>query len=244
MALPLPMTKRHYAPTSKMADLLSDHYNVFLLVFNLGMRLGVGDKTVAEVCKEQKIDLDSFLALVHFLLGDDGKTSAATIAALDLDLLIRFLKSSHVYFLDYRLPQIGAKMDETLREAPKEVKVVMKRFFDEYSVEVHRHMDYENDVVFPYVEGLLRGDPGKGYSIAIFEKKHDQVELKMLELKNILIKYYKGEFNPGLNNLLHELYACGSELKSHNAIEDELFIPAIEALEEDLKGQKGADYEG
>ena len=237
------MSKKHYAPSSKMADLLSDHYNVFLLVFNLGMHLGIGDKTVAEVCKEQKIDLDSFLALVHFILGDDGKTSAAIIAGLDLSLLIRFLKNSHAYFLDYRLPQIGAKIDDTMEKAPKEIKVVMRRFFDEYSDEVRQHMAYENDVVFPYVQRLLEGDPGRGYSISIFEKKHDQVELKMLELKNLLIKYYKGDFNPDLNNLLHELYACGSELKTHNAIEDELFIPAIAALEEDFKEEKGAAYE-
>ncbi len=226
--------KSHYTPASKMADLLSDHFNIFLLFFNLGMHLGIAEKTVEEVCKEQHIDLDSFLSLVRFILEEDGRTSPASIASLDLSLIIRFLRNSHTYFLDYRLPQIGAKMDETLKGASREVKVVIRRFFDEYSEEVHRHMDYENDIVFPYVSGLLEGNPGKNYSISIFEKKHDQVEMKMLELKKILIKYYTGDFNPELSNLLHELYACGQELRTHNDIEDRLFIPAIQHLEKEL----------
>ena len=235
------MTKRHYLPGSKMAGLLSDHYNVFLLVFNLGMHLGTGEKTVAEVCREENIDLESFLVLVHFILDDDGKDSPAAIADLDASLLIRFLKNSHVYFLDYRLPQIGQKLEETLEAAPKDIRVVIRKFFEEYSGEVHRHMAYENDVVFPYVEQLLEGNPSKSYSISIFEKKHDQVELKMVELKNILIKYYKGDFNPALNNFLHELYTCGEELKLHNAIEDRLFVPAIAAIEQSLKEEDHYD---
>lgn len=221
-----------------MADLLSDHYNIYLLFFNLGMHLGIAEKTVAEVCKEQNIDLDSFLVLVHFILGDEGKTSTAAISSLDLSLLVRFLKNSHNYFLGYRLPQIGEKMTVALRDVPREVGIVMMRFFEEYSQEVHNHMQYENDIVFPYVEHLLEGEPGKGYTISIFEKKHDQVELKMLELKNILIKYYAGDFNPDLSNLLHELYVCGRELMIHNAIEDHLFIPGITLVEQEVYGEK------
>ena len=232
------MTKRHYTASSKMADLLSDHYHVFLLFFNLGMRLGIAEKTVGEVCKEQNIDLDSFLVLVHFILEDEAKESHTALADLDVSLLIRFLKNSHVYFLDYRLPQIAEKLDETLDSAPKEIRIVTHKFFDEYAREVRLHMSYENEVVFPYVEQLLLGNTSDDYSISIFEKKHDQVELKMLELKNILIKYYTGDFSPALSNVLHELYACGRELQTHNAIEDRLFIPAITEIETTLRADE------
>ena len=99
-------------------------------------------------------------------------------------------------------------------------------------------MSYENNVVFPYVENLLKGEASPSYAIQIFEQKHDQVELKMLELKNILIKYYTGGDPLRMNNALHELYTCGDELYIHNAIEDLIFIPCIKEIEESARKSK------
>lgn len=153
---------------------------------------------------------------------------------LDVSLLIKFLEKSHSYFLQYRLPQIRTRILDTLKTTSQDVEFVIKRYFDEYAEEVNQHMSYENDVVFPYVEGLLKGQLSSSYSIQVFEQKHDQIELKMLELKNILIKYYIGGDPLKLNNVLHELYTCGDELFMHNAIEDKIFIPCIKEIEEAL----------
>ena len=38
------------------------------------------------------------------------------------------------------------------------MSLLLIKFFDDYVVEVKRHMDYENDVIFKYVENLLKGD--------------------------------------------------------------------------------------
>ena len=40
----------HYTAHSRMADLLSEHYNIFSLISRLGIPLGMGDHTIREVC--------------------------------------------------------------------------------------------------------------------------------------------------------------------------------------------------
>ena len=131
---------------------------------------------------------------------------------------------------DFRLPAIRRKLIEAVDCAQSDVSFAIMRFFDEYAAEVQRHMSYEEQTVFPYVESLLAGEKSTVYSIDIFRRQHDQVEIKLRELKNIIIKYYPSGSTNELNGVLFDIFNCEHELASHNAVEDELFIPAVERL--------------
>lgn len=230
-----PSPKRHYLPCSKMAELLSDHHVIFLLIFRFEIPLGIGEKTIREVCSENNVDVDTFLFLVHFILFGDGKGQCNLLEKVDINHLIRFLGNSHNYFLEKRLPTIKKELLEAVQHTSKDVKYVIEHYFEEYAEEVHLHMKYENEVVFPYAQRLMRGELDPKYNISIFEKKHDQVEFKMLELKSILIKYTPGATEENLHQVLRDLYSCGNELRLHNAVEDYIFTPCIKELESKLQ---------
>ena len=95
-------------------------------------------------------------------------------------------------------------------------------------------MAYEERAVFPYVRNLLAGQKDSKYNISIFRKRHDQIEMKITELKNILIKYYPGKGSNLLNSVLFDIFATEEDLASHTRVEDYLFVPAILALEKRL----------
>ena len=139
------------------------------------------------------------------------------------------------YFLNFRLPHLRRKLLESIGECPQDVAFVIQRFFDEYAEEVNKHMSYEEKVVFPYVRDLLKGVKDPKYNISIFRKRHDQIEMKIVELKNILIKYYPGPGSNLLNSVLFDIFATEQDLASHNHVEDYLFMPAILALEKTIK---------
>ena len=79
---------------------------------------------------------------------------------------------------------------------------------------------------------MLTGECPAGYDIETFHRQHDQIEAKLTELKNILIKYYPASESCGkeMNGVLFDIFNCEHELASHNAVEDEIFIPAVERL--------------
>ena len=108
---------------------------------------------------------------------------------------------------------------------------MIRRFFDEYAEEVHKHMSYEERTVFPYVRNLLEGKKDPKYNITIFRKRHDQIEMKITELKNLILKYYPGPDSNLLNNVLFDIFATEQDLASHNRVEDYIFVPAILSLE-------------
>ena len=154
---------------------------------------------------------------------------------LSIEALITYLHNAHAYFLDFRLPHIRRKLTDAIMDCPSDVAFVITKFFDDYAAEVNKHMSYEEKTVFPYVKGLLKGVKDPKYNITIFRKHHDQIEMKIIELKNILIKYYPGPGSNLLNSVLFDIFATEQDLASHNHVEDYLFVPAILALEKTIK---------
>ena len=225
-----------YKATDQMSDLICDNYPILLIMSRFGMALGFGDKTVAEVCEESDVDTPTFLAVVNMLM-DDDRSEIKDYSFLSVRALVDYLRKSHFYFLDFRLSAIRKKLAEAINYGHSDVSVAIMHFFDEYVAEVRKHMQYEEDNVFPYVEALISGKDTCGYNISIFRKQHDQVESKLTELKNIIIKYYPAESSNEMNSVLFDIFSCAKDLASHNDVEDNLFVPAIMQLEQ----EKGAE---
>lgn len=217
-----------YSGEDRMCDLVCDRYPVLQVMSRFGIALGFGDKTISEVCEESRVDTATFLAVVNLLMGTGSGTEAAE--EVSVRSLTDYLHTSHGYFLDFRLPAIRRKLIEAVDCSQSDVSFAILRFFDEYVAEVQRHMAYEEQTVFPYVESLLSGEKNSSYSMEVFRRHHDQVEVKLRELKNIIIKYYPSGSTNELNGVLFDIFTCEQELASHNAVEDEIFVPAVERL--------------
>ena len=218
-----------YAGDDRMCDLVCDRYAVLQVMSRFGIALGFGDKTIAEVCAESRVDAATFLAVVNMLMNfGNGAELAGEVSVRSLT---DYLHNSHGYFLDFRLPAIRRKLIEAVDCALSDVSFAIMRFFDEYAEEVHKHMSYEEKTVFPYVRNLLEGKKDPKYNITIFRKRHDQIEMKITELKNLILKYYPGPDSNLLNNVLFDIFATEQDLASHNRVEDYIFVPAILSLE-------------
>ena len=57
-----------YAGDDRMCDLVCDRYAVLQVMSRFGIALGFGDKTIAEVCAESRVDAATFLAVVNMLM--------------------------------------------------------------------------------------------------------------------------------------------------------------------------------
>lgn len=219
-----------------MSQLIGSDFTLLQTMCRFGMPLGFGDKTVREVCEANKVDCHTFLAVVNFM--NDNFFWVEDGEELSISTLLHYLRSSHDYFLDYSLPSIHSKLEEALEKSDDTATLIL-RFFDEYMKEVRQHMRYEEKTVFPYVDSLLKGSFSKSYEIATFSKHHKQVDEKLTELKNIIIKYYPGQQNNNLMSAaLFDIYLNEKWLNAHCRIEDYLFVPTILRLERRLSAHE------
>ncbi len=220
-----------YRPNDRMRDIVSDNSALILVMGRFGISLGFGDKSVREVCRAHNVDEHTFLEVVNFVDGRDF-----CFDSLSLPSLMSYLKQAHEYYLDFNLPNIRRKLIEAINcSANNDIAVLIIRFYDEYVTEVKKHMEHENRVVFVYVEQLLQGFLDRNYSISSFAGKHSPIGNKLKELKDIIIRCYPERNNYLLNAALLEIIQCEEDLTSHCRIEDQLFVPAVRQLEQQLR---------
>lgn len=231
------MLQGKYSANQKMNDIITADPTLLLVVSRFGLPLGFQNKTVGEICEMHGTDTYTFLTVINFL-AEENMEMDNQYGKLRIDNLIEFLKNGHQYFLDFKLPSIRTKLINAIESSGTEQahRDIFLRFFDEYVEEVDSHMRYEDEVVFPYVMRLLAGDKPAAYDIHMFEERHNQIDQKLIDLKNILIKYYPSKGNSFLlTDLLTDIVACGTELTGHSNVEDYMFIPAIEAIEKTME---------
>lgn len=224
---------QRYLASNRLRDIVADNSLLLPALSRFGISLGFGDSSVSSVCESHGVDTATFLAIANFISGKPFEAEN-----ISLPTIVSYLKSAHAYFIDYRLPDIRLRLLEATSQGSLcDITVAIIRFYDEYMAEVKRHMEYENDHVFTYVDTLLAGNKPTDFSISFFRDNHRSIADKLKELKEILICHFtadKGRVDM-LNSLLFDIIICERDLVTHCNVEDCLFIPAVEKLEKDIK---------
>lgn len=231
-------TQKVYEPKDMMIDLIRDNYNVLQALGSFGINLGFGDKTVEEVCKDNGVDCRTFLIVVNFMV--NGYFRDEELEYVNVGSLLHYLQANHKYYLDFQLPFMRKELSDSLDPDGRVDKLIMD-FYDAYAAEVRKHMKYEEDRLFPYINSLLEGMRDEAYNIDAYAKHHGMADVKLKELKNIIIKYLPGDSlrNNMLTATLYDLYNNEEWLQLHAKVENEILVPVIKNMEMNIS--TGAD---
>ena len=220
-----------YSKENTMREVLRDNSLLVKTVGRFGLAFGFGDDTVASICIKNGVDTDTFLTVCNLLSGYPYKSGS-----ISLKTLTDYLKKAHAGFLEISLPRIRHQLIEAINHTtPNEVEILFMRFYDDYVEGVSRHMNYENDVVFPYVERLTKGQVDGKFNINRYSENHDNAAAKLNELKDLFIYHYNQKENPKLSETLFDIVMCEKDLISHFEIESKLFVPEVARLENELR---------
>lgn len=229
----------------KMADVIHLDYHLLMILSRFGIRLGFGDKTVMQVCKENRINVDFFLEISNSY-HNKNYFPQKHLQAFSLDLIVDYLRKSHEYYLQSKIPDVEHllnRLSEQGGNSNNQSFQLIHRFFSEYKKELHIHIQREEENIYPYVFSVEKAylsknpDPSivgqiRKYSIDDYESEHDNVEDKLLDLKNIIIKYLTVPVDFKLSQeVLFELFRLESDLRDHARIEDKILVPKVKFME-------------
>ncbi len=237
------MTEK-YHETDPLIDLISDDYRMLQMISRFGISLGFGDQTVAVACANAGVDVRTFLTVVNYMKTPGRVYSHDMKDSINLPALMAYLKKSHNYFVNYRLPQIRRKLISAIDcSSSNQIAYLILKFFDEYAQQVASHMNYENVTVHPHVELLLEGKlPTEPFMTVVQQHchNHSNIERSLSELKNIIIKYYPSQANASLlNDVLMDIFIMEEDLLTHCQLEDTLFADCVSRLEKDVRDHGG-----
>lgn len=218
-------------PSDTMREILRDNNMLLMAISRFNIAFGFGEKTIGEVCIENGVDTDTLLAVCNLL--SDKRHEGYPIA---LDCLMDYLKRAHTFFLDCTLPRIRHNLIDAINYSDTdEAAFQLIKFYDDYVEEAKRHMEYENDVIFRYVDRLLRGCAEGGFNISRFSENHSHMASKLRDIKDVFICHYKQKDNARLSGVLFDIVTCEKDFMSHFEVEKCLLIPEIEKLERGVR---------
>lgn len=233
---------------TKMADVIHMNYFTLSVLNRFGIELGFGDKTVKEVCSEKNVDSDFFLEIVNAFVYKDYFPKKH-LQTFSVKLITDYLQKTHEYYHKIKVPEIEVLIKDMVQTCftQKDNIILLEKFFNEYKQELLNHTEREEEVVFPYAisieEAFNSSKTDKKilklmetYSMDVFSNEHDNIEEKLFDLKNIIIKYLPQPKDARLcNKLLYELFNLEQDINDHSRIEDKVLVPKVREMEKKVK---------
>lgn len=218
-----------YKESDKICDLMSQEEDAIQIISRFGLEMGVGDQTIAQVCKSHGVHTPTFLAVVNYKVFKQK----ALPADIDIPTLQRYLHNAHNYFLNFRLPRLRRALIEAIIPADPTTKIpgLILRCYDEFVDEIRTHIEHENAGMYE-------------------EHEHDDERItgKLTEIKNMIIKYYptqptsmEGTVTYTVISVMSDLWHTEHDFADHCAIEDDILRPAMMKVKDVKQEEQGTE---
>ena len=230
----------------KLADMINLNFMLLPVISRFNIKLGCGEKTIREVCRDNDVNTGFFLEIINSF-HDRNYFPEKNLQEFPLHFITDYLKKSHEYYLAVKLPyiiELIKKFLEQMNEGDKKLPEMILEFFNNYTEEIKLHLKREDTIVFPYVAAVekvflshcLPDDNTRStlenYSMDVFIIEHDNIEDKLYDLKNLIIKYIPPGNDINLtNNIIIELFRLETDLNDHARIEDKVLVPKVRYME-------------
>jgi regulator of cell morphogenesis and NO signaling len=221
-------------PDLKVSDLIKENPSFLLVLEHFGIDEILKEKTIAQLCHQFNIGESLFAAICNFY-NDFNFVNQDNLNRSDIPVIIRFLSNSHSYYKNEKYPEILQYIKTLNVPEQKKEMTLVEVFFNEYFVEVQEHLEYEEEIVFPYFSHLYDNKSPEfenKFSASRYLEHHSDIESKLTDLKNLLLDHlHIKNLNSVKRKLLYALFELEYDLKIHSMIEEQILIPLAISLE-------------
>jgi len=137
-----------FSENTRMADLILANSRLLYVLPYFGIELGVGEKTVKQVCNEKNISAPLFLLVCNIYTFDDYVPNTKDLKQIPIEGIIQYLQNSHKDYLEIRMPQIIENVLDLANICHLRNKHILNSFCEKYEQEVIAHLKYEEEIAF------------------------------------------------------------------------------------------------
>lgn len=191
-----------------MADLLSDYNELIPVLNRFGIKLGVGNKSIKELCIDYDLNLDLVINVLNVYLNKDF-ISDETVDKIEIESIVDYFQKTIDNYINDLIPNIEKHLNafvlvsDTKTSELGVLKELFTKFRDRMSENLQDISNYDEDLP----DELL----------------HD--------LKNILIKHISGDYNQNLTYaVIFSIHSFEQDLAAHNRLRNKVLRPVLEKL--------------
>ena len=194
--------------------------------------------TIAQLELDMKLNSQFFLELID-IFANDKQFSITSLKSFEIPVILEYLSRTHRYYLDKKLPEMENLTFELAKGVDKSMNELLYFFFLKFSTELKKHIEYEENIVFPYIlklnQGLAPDTDRNAFRLKKFLNFHNHdIEDQLGDFRLHLETTFK-ELQDSLafNLFCQHTTSFEKDLKIHALIEDDVLMP--KALEMEKK---------
>lgn len=192
---------------SILSDVVAENHLLIPFINRFGIRLGLGEKTIREICQSQNVNSDFFLALLNTFV-DEDYFPEKKLQSFNITLIANYLKQVHAYITNVQVVNVEKHLNAFIAMSDPNNKQLelIPRLFSKFKTSYATSSSFE-DIADEHLSVLLS------------------------DLKSILVKHLSGNFNENLAYaVFFSIDSLWRDLVIHERIRDKILYPKIMEL--------------
>ncbi len=228
-----------------MSEVVEEHTSLIPVINRLGIRLGLQDKTIREICQDHNLDTDFLLIIINTFLYEEYFPEKR-LKAFHVSKIINYLIKTNQYYLRYQLPNIGRHLNLFISQSTSNNATLnlIEKFYSSFKELLTAQINKDETEWFPYCLDLsmkVQNDPSfdeEAFNTTSksIESTDDSLEALLADLKSIMIKHLSGDYNENLcYAVIFAISSLEKDIRQHNHIRCKILSPIIQKMELSLK---------
>lgn len=218
---------------TKLCDVILDEPSVITVINRFGIALGVGDKSVKEICRQKGIDTNFFLTILNAYIYESffPENGFDSFGAQEI---IGYLEKTNQSYLRYQLPNIERHFKALIDHSDKNNNLpLLLSLYNEVKDEMLKRIDNDNRHWFAEI---LRHEKGVAPGQLTVEasdahRAADSIEDKLSDLKNMFVIHLRGDYDRNLcQAVLFAIISFEKDIRQNNRIRNHILYPLAVAL--------------
>lgn len=224
-----------------MSEVLEEHTSLIPVINRFGIHLGLGDKSVQEICEKYQLDCDFFLTVINTFLNEEYFPEKK-LQTFHTSQIIDYLTKTNQFYLRDQLPNIERHLQLFIKQSlPGNNSLsLIGKFFLSFKEELNDRIQKDQEEWFPYclslsekLKSIQQTKILDKKQINIHFESEDSIEALLTDLKSIMIKHLSGDYNENLcYAVIFALNSLEKDIKQHNRIRYRILTPIVRAMEE------------
>jgi regulator of cell morphogenesis and NO signaling len=228
-------------PDMQMSEVVEEHPSLIPIINRFGVRLGLGDKSVQEICDEYRLDTDFLLTVINTFLNEEYFPEKK-LQTFHTSQIIDYLVKTNQYYLRFQLPNIEHHLTSFISMSipGNQTLALIGKFFFSFKDELVARIENDDREWFPYCLALSEKLQDKLYGtkdllpLLIHSEKYteDSIEELLADLKRIMVKHLSGDYNLNLcYAVISAICSLEKDIRQHNRIRFRILTPMVRAME-------------
>ncbi len=231
-------SKRILQSNRKVIEQIEGNPSLLIMLEHFNVDFKFEDKTLKDVAHDIDVSENLLLTIANLYSGNKPKENLI-YSKDEIKAVVDFLKRSHNYYRFEKYPEI-IEMIKFLQKKHQGYELqLLEKFFNEYFEELKEHLDYEDNIAFPYFLGLVENENTDelNYSSTEYKEHHTDIEIKLRDFKNLLLKHINIQGDLTIRRkLLTAVLELEYDLYIHSLIEDKILVPNGYLIEKKRNG--------